>query len=180
MKIKFGEYMVRDWRKDDAPAIAQYANNRNIAMWLRDRFPYPYTVYDAEGFLTAVARQDPRLSFAIATRREAIGGIGLDMGIDVYRFTAELGYWLGEPFWGRGIMSEAVVRFTAWAFGHLELHRIYANVFASNAASARVLEKAGFECEGRLRASVFKSGRILDQLLYAKIKDGIATGDADA
>jgi len=131
-------------------------------------------VYDAEGFLSAVLRQNPRLAFAIATRQEAIGGIGLDMGSDVQRFTAELGYWLGEPFWGRGIMSQAVAQFTAWAFEHIELHRIFASVFASNAASARVLEKAGFECEGRLRASVFKNGRILDQFLYAKIKDGIS------
>lgn len=173
MKIKFGEYRIRDWKKQDASAIAQYANNRNIAMWLRDRFPCPYTVYDAEGFLSAVSRQDPRVSFAIATRREAIGGIGLDMGGDVYRFTAELGYWLGEPFWGRGIMSEAVARFTAWAFEHLSLYRVYANVFASNAASARVLEKAGFEYEGRQRAGVFKNGQVLDQLVYAKVKDGI-------
>jgi RimJ/RimL family protein N-acetyltransferase len=174
MKIRFGDYMVRDWRKDDAASITRHANNRNIAMWLRDRFPHPYTIYDAEGFLSAVSRQDPRLAFAIATRQEAIGGIGLDMGSDVQRFTAELGYWLGEPFWGRGIMSEAVAQFTAWAFEHVELYRIYASVFASNAASARVLEKAGFECEGRLRASVFKNGQILDQFLYARIKDGIS------
>jgi len=173
MKIKLGDYMIRDWRKDDAASIARYANNRNVAMWLRDRFPYPYTIYDAEGFLSAVARQDPRVSFAVTTRHEAIGGIGLDMGADVHRFTAELGYWLGEPFWGRGIMSEAVAEFTAWAFGHLDLYRIHASVFATNGASARVLEKAGFECEGRVRASVFKNGQILDQFLYAKIKDGI-------
>ncbi len=173
MKIKFGEYMIRDWRKDDAASIARYANNRSIAMWLRDRFPYPYTIYDAEGFLAAVARQDPRASFAVATRQEAIGGIGLDMGADIHRFTAELGYWLGEPFWGKGIMTEAVTQFTAWAFAHLDLYRLFANVFATNAASARVLEKAGFECEGRLRASVFKNGQILDQLLYARIKDEI-------
>jgi RimJ/RimL family protein N-acetyltransferase len=173
MKIKFGEYMIRDWKKGDAPSIVQYANNRNVAMWLRDRFPCPYMLHDAEGFLAAVSRQDPRLAFAIATRRDAIGGIGLDMGNDVYRFTAELGYWLGEPFWGKGVMTEAVTRFTAWAFEHFPLHRIYANVFATNVASSRVVEKAGFLCEGHLRAGVYKNGRILDQLLYAKIKDGI-------
>jgi ribosomal-protein-alanine N-acetyltransferase len=173
MRIRFGEYMIRDWRRDDAASIARYANNRHVAMWLRDRFPYPYTIYDAEAFLAAVTRQDPRVSFAIATQSEAIGGIGLDMGGDVYRFTAELGYWLGEPFWGRGIMSQAVTEFTVWAFKHVELYRIHANVFATNGASARVLEKAGFGCEGRLRASVFKNGQILDQLLFAKVKDGI-------
>jgi RimJ/RimL family protein N-acetyltransferase len=173
MKIKFGEYMIRDWKKSDAESIAHYANNPNVAMRLRDRFPSPYTIYDAEGFLAAASRQDPRTAFAIATRDEAIGGIGLDLGSDVYRFTAELGYWLGESFWGKGIMTEAVTRFTAWAFEQLTLYRIYANVFGTNTASARVLEKAGFEFEGCLRAGVFKNGQILDQLLYARVKDGI-------
>jgi len=173
MKIKFGEYMIRDWKKSDAEAISHYADNPNVAIRLRDRFPCPYTIYDAEGFLAAVSRQDPRTAFAIATRHEAIGGIGLDLGSDVYRFTAELGYWLGEPFWGKGIMTEAVSRFTTWAFEQLKLYRIYANVFATNTASARVLEKAGFEFEGCLRAGVFKDGQILDQLLFARIKDGI-------
>ena len=173
MKIKFGEYMIRDWKKSDAESIAYYANNPNISIRLRDRFPNPYTIYDAEGFLAAVSRQDPRMAFAIATRDEAIGGIGLDAGSDVYRFTAELGYWLGEPFWGKGIMTEAVTRFTAWAFEERSLYRIYANVFATNTASTRVLEKAGFEFEGCLRAGVFKNDQILDQLLYARVKDGI-------
>jgi ribosomal-protein-alanine N-acetyltransferase len=157
---------------EDAPAIARHANNRRIAMWLRDRFPHPYTLNDAEGFLSVVLRQDPRVAFAVATQREAIGGIGLDVGADVHRFSAELGYWLAEPFWGRGLMTEAVKQFTAWTFEHLEVHRIHASVFATNAASIRVLEKAGFQREGHLRASVFKQGRILDQFLYARIKDG--------
>jgi RimJ/RimL family protein N-acetyltransferase len=173
MRIKFGEYRIRDWAMEDASAIVRYADNRKVSMWLRDRFPSPYTLYDAEAFLLAVAQQDPRTAFAVATNREAIGGIGLEFGRDVHRFTAEMGYWLGEPFWGQGIMSEAVRHFTDWAFGHLELHRIHANVFSGNVGSARVLEKAGFECEGRLRASVFKHGRILDQFLYARVKDGI-------
>ena len=174
MRIEFGEFRIRDWASADAGSIARYANNRKIAMWLRDRFPYPYAKSDADAFLSAVAKQDPRTTFAIATEDQAIGGIGLEFGADVHRFTAELGYWLGEPFWGQGIMSEAVRHFTDWAFGHLELHRIHANVFSGNVGSARVLEKAGFECEGRLRASVFKHGRILDQFLYARVKDGIA------
>lgn len=174
MRIEFDEYMIRDWMDEDARSIARYANNRKIAMWLRDRFPSPYTEADARTFLAAVFRQNPRTIFAIATRGEAIGGIGLEFRDDVHRFTAELGYWLGEPFWGRGIMTEAIRQFTSWAFEHLEVHRIYAAAFAGNEASARVLEKAGFACEGRLRASVFKNGRILDQLLYAKIKERIA------
>ncbi len=173
MKIELGEYVIRDWARGDAGSIVRYANNRKIAVWLRDRFPFPYTASDAKVFLARVAQQNPRTVFAIATQSEAIGGIGLEFGDDVHRFTAELGYWLGEPFWGRGIVTDAVRRFTAWAFEHLTVHRIHAAVFAGNEASVRVLEKAGFECEGRLRASVFKNGRILDQLLYAKIKEGI-------
>ncbi len=174
MRIEFGEFAIRDWAAEDASSIVRYANNRRIARWLRDRFPFPYTEADAETFLAAVFRQDPRTVFAVATRREAIGGIGLEFRDDVHRFTAELGYWLGEPFWGRGIMTEAIRLFTSWAFENFELHRISAAVFDGNAASARVLEKAGFEREGRLRAGVFKNGRILDQLLYAKIKEEIA------
>lgn len=173
MRLEFGEYMIRDWKMGDARSIARYANNRNVSMWLRDRFPSPYRLRDAEAFLAAVFQQDQRAAFAIATRGEAIGGIGLTIGNDVHRFSAELGYWLGEPFWGKGIMSEAVKQLTAWGFERLLLHRIYANVFADNVASMRVLEKAGYECEGRLRASVFKNGRVLDQFLYARIGDGI-------
>jgi RimJ/RimL family protein N-acetyltransferase len=177
MRIELGECRIRDWGRDDAAAIARYAHNRRIAMWLRDRFPFPYTQRDAEAFLSAVAQQSPRTTFAIATEDEAIGGIGLELGADVHRFTAELGYWLGEPFWGRGIMTEAVRHFTAWAFETFEVHRIYAMPFASNRPSARVLEKAGFQREGCLRASVFKDGRIMDQFLYARIKDGsVASG----
>jgi ribosomal-protein-alanine N-acetyltransferase len=173
MRITFGEYMIRDWTMQDAESIVRYANNRKVAMWLRDRFPHPYRLRDAEGFLAAVSQQNPRVAFAVATQAEVIGGIGLELGRDVHQFTAELGYWLGEPFWGRGIMTEAVRLLRAWAFEHLTLHRIYANVFVGNEASIRVLQKAGFECEGRLRANVFKNGEILDQLVYARIKDGI-------
>ncbi len=173
MRIELDEYVIRDWSREDAVSIVKYANNRNIAMWLRDRFPHPYTLCDAKAFLSVVLQQDPRVAFAVATDVEAIGGIGLEFGTDVHRFTAELGYWLAEPYWGRGIMSEAVRRFTAWAFENLEVYRISAAVFADNAASVRVLEKAGFQREACLRASVFKDGRILNQWLYARVKDGI-------
>ncbi len=173
MKIAFGEYLIRDWARGDARSMARHANSRSIARWMRDGFPCPYTVSDAEAFLALVAQQNVRTAFAIATQAEAIGGIGLEFGRDVHRFTAELGYWLAEPLWGRGIMTETVCQFTAWAFGHFEVHRIHATVFDGNGASMRVLEKAGFQREGCLRASVFKNGRILDQFLYAKIRDGL-------
>ena len=174
MRIALGDYMIRDWAKEDARSIAKHANNRNVAMWLRDGFPCPYTVSDAEAFLALVSQQNVRTAFALATADEAVGGIGLEFGKDVHRFTAELGYWLGEPFWGRGFMTEAVRQFTAWAFGQFEVYRIHATVFGGNTASRRVLEKAGFQQEGCLRASVFKNGRILDQFLYAKIRNDLS------
>jgi RimJ/RimL family protein N-acetyltransferase len=166
--------MIRDWAKEDARSIAKHANNRNIAMWLRDGFPCPYTVSDAEAFLGLVSQQSVRTAFALATAQEAVGGIGLEFGKDVHRFTAELGYWLGEPFWGRGVMTEAVRQFTIWTFRQFEVYRIHATVFSGNTASLRVLEKAGFQQEGCLRASVFKNDRILDQFLYAKIRDDLS------
>jgi len=116
-----------------------------------------------------VTAADPRTVFAIASPTEAIGSIGLMLGADVHRFTAELGYWLAEPFWGQGIMTRAVQAMVEFAFAELKLHRVRAEPYAANPASARVLEKAGFLLEGRLRASACKEGRVLDQLLYARV-----------
>jgi RimJ/RimL family protein N-acetyltransferase len=163
--------VIRSWSLDDAAALPRYANNRRIAVNLRDLFPYPYTRADAERFLAHAVTQQPETDFAIATADEVIGGIGLRLGIDIHRRTAEIGYWLAEPFWGRGVMSEAVAAFTAYAFWTFDLVRIFAEVFANNPASARVLEKAGFLCEGRLRARICKEGRILDALLYARLRE---------
>ena len=173
MNLKVGKYVIRDFRIDDAPSIAKYANNRKIWINLRDGFPYPYQLPDAENFLSKVTQQNPRTLFAIANDKEAIGSIGLILGEDVHRFTAEMGYWLAEPFWNKGIMSEVVSRFTDFAFEKFELNRIFAESYISNPGSARVLEKAGFVLEGTLRASVFKDGKVLDQFLYAKIRQGI-------
>jgi len=165
--------VLRPWHIDDALALVKYANNRKIWLNLRDGFPYPYTTQDAQHFLDMVSRQTPQTFFAIATHTEAIGGIGIMPNSDVHRLTAELGYWLAEPFWGKGIMSEAVYVFTEFAFAQFNLVRIYAEPYAYNNASSRVLEKAGFSFEGRLKCSVIKDGVILDQLLYAKINPGI-------
>ena len=173
MNLKAGKYVIRDWRIDDAPSIVKYANNREIWINLRDGFPYPYQLPDAENFLSKVAQQNPRTVFAIANDKEAIGSIGLKLGEDVHRFTAEMGYWLAEPFWNKGIMSEVVIRFADFAFEKFKLNRIFAGPYIGNSASARVLEKAGFVLEGTLRASVFKDGKVLDQFLYAKIRQGI-------
>ena len=173
MKISLRDYLIRYWKKEDAPTITKYANNRKIWLNLRDCFPHPYHLSDAEDFLTRVFKQQPATFFAIANEKEAIGSIGLTFGENIHRYTAELGYWLAEPFWNKGIMTEAVSKFTDFAFERFELNRIFAEPYADNTASVRVLEKAGFVLEGTLRASVFKDGKVLDQFLYAKIRQGI-------
>ena len=160
---------ARNETHNDAPSLVKYANNRNIWLNLRDAFPHPYTEASAAAFIEESQHESPPTNLAIATPEEAIGSIGISRNQDVHRLTAELGYWLAEPYWGKGIMTEAVAKFTDYAFSCLELRRIYAEPFAHNAASCRVLEKAGFTLEGRLRNSVIKDGQILDQLLFARI-----------
>jgi RimJ/RimL family protein N-acetyltransferase len=170
--FKLKSCIIRPWSLDDASAVQQHANNRKIWINLRDVFPHPYTLEDARAFLGFVLKEEPTTTFAIANESEAIGCIGLRLGNDVHRKTAELGYWLGEPFWGRGNMSEAVQEFTRWAFEAFDLQRIFAQPFENNKASARVLEKAGFVCEGRLRANALKDGKVLDSLIYARVRTG--------
>ena len=170
MELKLKSAVIRSWVAEDAKAIARHANNRKIWENLRDALPHPYGLADAEGFLNFLAQEKPEMTFAIATEAEAIGCIGLRRGVDVHRKTAELGYWLGEPFWGRGIMTEAVRDFVRWAFEELDLNRIYAEPFEGNTASARVLEKAGFVREGRMRANALKDGKVMDSLLYARVR----------
>jgi len=162
--------MICDWHPNDASSIVKYANNKKIWVNLRDGFPHPFQLSEAETFLSKVAQQNPRTSFAIADDKEAIGSIGLMLGKDVHRFTAEMGYWLAEPFWDKGIMSKVVIRFTEFAFKKFALNRIFAEPYIKNTVSVRVLEKAGFVFEGKLQASVFKDGKVLDQFLYAKIR----------
>ena len=171
MHRKLQSSLIRSWTLADAAALQCYANNREIWINLRDVFPHPYSLNDANAFLNHVTQEKPETTFAIATSAEAIGCIGLQLGQDVHCKTAELEYWLSEPFWGRGIMSEAVTEFSRYAFGAFDLQRIYAVPFESNRGSIRVLEKARFICEGRMRASIFKDGKVLDSFLYARTRD---------
>jgi len=149
--------------------LAAHANNRNIWINLRDRFPHPYTKADARAFIRWARAQRPETAFAIAVGDEAVGGIGFVMNADVERVSAEIGYWLAEPFWGRGMTTEALVAATKYAVEAHGLTRIYALPFAWNQGSCRVLEKAGYILEARLRRSAIKDGRITDQLQYAFI-----------
>ncbi|HLW71935.1 MAG TPA: GNAT family protein [Candidatus Binataceae bacterium] len=162
---------LRRWHPGDAAALTRYANNHNVSRSLGEPFPFPYTNADAEAWIALCNQTDePVLNFAIDLSGEAIGSIGFVRLTDVRRLTAEIGYWIGEPFWGRGIATTALVAATTYGFDALGLARIQAGVFEGNPASARVLEKAGYTLEGRLLRSIIKEGRILDSLLYSRIR----------
>ena len=170
MQLVLEQCTVRPWRLDDAKSLTRHANNRKVWLSLRDMFPHPYTTEDAREFLEATIKARPTTNFCIEVSGTATGGIGIHLGTDVHRQTAELGYWLGEEFWTHGIMTEAVGAFTDFCFDKFRLRRIYAEPFANNRASARVLEKSGFALEGRLKNNVVKDGELLDSLLYARTK----------
>ena len=169
-EIRVERCTIREWRMDDAPSLAKHANNRRVWLGLRDAFPHPYTIEDANRFLQGSVAGAPRKNFCIEIDGVAVGGIGLRPGEDVHRHTAEFGYWLAEEFWGKGIMTEVVPAFVDYCFKEFSLNRIYAEPFSNNPASARVLEKAGFVLEGRLRKNVVNDGKVVDSLLYARTK----------
>ncbi len=173
MRLELGEGLcIREWEREDAPALAHHADNPAIARWMRDAFPSPYTLGDARRWIGAAIKADPRTSFPIALDGEVIGSIGVLLGTDVYRLTGEVGYWVGEAHQGKGFATRALTAFTAWAFEAYGLERVEATVFAANAASARVLEKAGFTLEGRERRAVVKNGEMDDLLIHARVRAG--------
>ncbi len=176
MRMPLSHALLRPWQLEDAPALTAAANNRQVWLRLRDRMPHPYTLADAETYLRSVLTETRSMSsldhsLCIETDGKAAGAIGLHLGADVHRRTAELGYWLAEAHWGRGIVTEAVCAFVLHGFKTLPLDRIYASAYENNPASVRVLEKAGFQFEGRMRKNVIKDGQVLDSLLYAKLRD---------
>jgi [ribosomal protein S5]-alanine N-acetyltransferase len=170
MQVTLERCTIRPWRLGDAESLAKHANNRQVWLGLRDLFPHPYTIDEANAFLRRATTEQPETNFCVDIDGAAVGGIGIRIGQDVHRHVAELGFWLGEDFWGHGIMTEAVPAFTDYCFEKFPLHRIFAEPYANNPASARVLEKAGFVLEGRLRKNAVKEGQVLDSLLYAKIR----------
>jgi len=167
MNILLQHCTLRPWRKGDQSELVRQANNPKVAMNMRDMFPQPYTAKDAREWTLRGSRQIPGVHFAIAVEDQVVGGIGLLPGSDVNRISAEVGYWLGEAWWGRGIATDAVRGLTRHAFATFDLNRLFATPFAPNVASCRVLEKAGYRCEGRMIGCAIKAGQILDQLLYA-------------
>lgn len=165
------DILFRTWRGRDVDALVRYANNANIWVNLQNRFPHPYTEEDAENWIGMNhVLVGPPVNFAIDSGGEAIGGVGLELLDDVYERTANVGYWIAEPFWGKGIATAALEFVTNYAFDTFVLDRLQANVFDWNPASARVLEKVGFVQEGRLRRAVVKGDRVGDLLIYGRVR----------
>lgn len=152
-------------------SLVRNADNSHVWRNVRDRFPHPYTRQDGEGWIGLCESGEVESAFAIEVEGEAVGGVGLDRFLDVHRFTCELGYWLGEPYWNRGITTAAARAVTEWGLSSLGIERVHAEVFSWNPASARVLEKAGFLLEGRLRRHVFKHDTLGDVLIYARLRE---------
>jgi ribosomal-protein-alanine N-acetyltransferase len=156
----------------DAQSLARQANDRGVWENLRDRFPHPYTEADAAAYIAHLGSRPVQTSFGIEVDRQAIGSISLMVGEDIARQTAEVGYWIGREYWGRGIMVEALRATTRYAFDALSLVRVFAVPFVTTTRSSRVLEKASYVLEGVMRRSAVKEGVILDQFLYAAYSDG--------
>jgi RimJ/RimL family protein N-acetyltransferase/SAM-dependent methyltransferase len=168
LKFTDGVVTIRRFRRSDKFRMAEIANNEKVAANLRDAFPSPYSLEDAEKFIAVCLRMKPCEVFAIETGGEYVGNIGLHRNDDVYRKTAELGYFIGEPYWNRGITTRAVNLICDYGFRELDVIKIYSGVFSFNTASQKVLEKCGFEKEAVLRNAVIKNGRICDEIRYAK------------
>ena len=158
---------IREWRMSDLGSLVRHANNRNIWINLRDRCPHPYFEEHGKKFLEHITTQTPCHVWAIEVDGEAAGGIGIERLSDVERVSAEIGYWLGEAYWNRGVVTDALKLVTAEMFRQLDVTRIFALPFADNIGSVRVLEKAGYVREGVLRDSAMKDGQLRDQFLYA-------------
>lgn len=161
------KFKLRPWNNKDIDPLVKYANNFNIAKNLTNQFPHPYTRENGEAFIKMATQDHPRRIFAIEVNGEAAGGIGLHPQTDIHARNAELGYWLAEPFWGKGIMTRAVEQIVEYGFKTFDIDRIFARPFGTNLGSQKVLEKAGFVLEARLEKTLFKNGKHLDELIYA-------------
>lgn len=166
-------YGIRKWRIEDAPDLAKALSNPKVLDNLRDGPPYPYTTADAEYYINLMlgADEDSTYAFAITADDRAIGSIGVFRKDNIHRQTGEVGYYIAEEYWGRGIGTLALTETCRYVFEHTDILRIFAEPFAYNTASCRILEKAGFAFEGLLRKNAVKNGRVLDMRMYALVKE---------
>ncbi|HET9341914.1 MAG TPA: GNAT family N-acetyltransferase [Candidatus Eremiobacteraceae bacterium] len=177
MEIILEQCTLREWRPSDEASLVKHANNKNVSRNLSDIFPYPYTAEAARAWLGKHEGVQPQRDFAIVIDGDAVGGVGLYPGKDIFHRSAEIGYWLGEEYWGRGIVTEAVRAVTKYGFEAFNLMHIFAGCFERNTGSRRVLEKAGFELEGRLRMHATKDGVTMNDVVYGIVRPGVSVPD---
>lgn len=163
---------IRKWELSDAKDLAVALSNTKIQDNLRDGLPYPYTEQDGVDYISAMlsANENDTFAFAITVEGKVIGSIGVFRQGNIHRQTAEVGYYIAEEYWGKGIMTEAIKQTCKHVFDNSDIIRIYAEPFAYNAASCRVLEKAGFKYEGTLRKNAVKNGKIIDMKMYSLLR----------
>ncbi|TLD00042.1 GNAT family N-acetyltransferase [Robinsoniella peoriensis] len=164
---------IREWRIEDKYNLAEILNNKNILNNLRDGLPYPYKVKDAEEFITSMLSADKTKTFpfAITLNDMVIGSIGVFRCDNIHFQTAEMGYYIGEQYWGKGFATNAIKQISKYIFDHTDIIRIFAEPFAYNTASCHVLENAGFQFEGTLHSNAVKNGKVTDMKMYALIRD---------
>lgn len=160
-------FTLRPWTLNDLDDLVNFAHNFKIAKNMMDRFPHPYTIEDGIAFINSIVKEVPNNILAIEIQNKASGAIGIHPQADIYRKNAELGYWLAEPFWGKGIISKAIVEMVHYGFKNFDVDRIFARPFGTNIASQNALERAGFILEARFDKTIFKNGEYLDELVYA-------------
>jgi len=164
------DFKLRKWNDADLDSLVKYANNHNVAKWLTNGFPHPYRNENGKAFISMTSNDNPTKVFAIEVNGEAVGSIGIFPQTDIHEKSAEMGYWLAEEYWGKEIMTKAIQEIVEYGFQTFDIVRIFARPFSTNLGSHRVLEKAGFTLEAKLKNALFKNGEILDEFIYAKIK----------
>ena len=162
---------IRPFRGGDQSDLVEQANNIKIFNNVRNLFPHPYSYDDADRWVKLNQDLDPAMNMAIINEDRLVGGIGVVLKDDIYCRNAEIGYFLGEKHWGKGITTEAVRQFIAYVFRTFDVDRIFAPTFDYNRGSQRVLEKNGFILEGKFRKSIFKNGRFYDEYVYSLLKE---------
>jgi [ribosomal protein S5]-alanine N-acetyltransferase len=174
IQATFMDFKLRPWLESDLESLVGFADNASIARNMSDFFPHPYTADKGRAFIAMAQQQNPPLIMAIEVENKAAGGIGLHPQHDIYRMNAELGYWLAEPYWGKGIITQAIQQMVRYGFENFEFTRIYARPFGHNKASQKALEKAGFVLEAHLEKTFFKNGEYVDELIFAIRKESLA------
>jgi ribosomal-protein-alanine N-acetyltransferase len=161
------EIKLRPWHIDDLETLVSIANNQNIAKYMADVFPYPYTQEKGKSFIEFATSSPTACIFSITIDNKPVGSVGLHLQTDILRKNAEIGYWLAEDYWGKGIVTNAIKQIVKYGFENLDIVRIFARIYGTNIPSQKVVEKCGFKLEGKYDKTLFKNGEFLDELIYA-------------